>query len=370
MSKIYISSTYSDLQAYRERVYRALRQMNHDVIAMEDYVATDERPVNKCLNDVASCELYIGIFAWRYGFIPKDNNPELKSITELEFRQAKKEDIDCLLFLQDDKAGWPPSQMDTGRKLSRIKTLREEFTNNHTVSFFKDPENLAALVSAAVNQWEKQKIAERESEAIKFIMLTEVSRGVGRLEDIIDFVFLLPHLGTPNEKPQNIPEDLKAPARYNIDVLSDEWINSLRTVNFIPRRGWASGYRPLGSLDVYIKRHDPYNTTVPYCLDSRQFHEIVSEETKKAKEEIETGLQKIAPMAFSSMIVGVISKLLQHNFLNYMVGLADYLERWIRIEDTENANFMKMPFIKYDSAIADYKDFMQLLTKLAKMVRK
>jgi len=35
MAKIYISSTYQDLIAFREAVYRALRRMRHDVIAME-----------------------------------------------------------------------------------------------------------------------------------------------------------------------------------------------------------------------------------------------------------------------------------------------------------------------------------------------
>ena len=63
MATIYLSSTYSDLQEYREAVYRALRQMRHDVIAMEDYVATDERPADTCLTDVAACEVYIGLFA-------------------------------------------------------------------------------------------------------------------------------------------------------------------------------------------------------------------------------------------------------------------------------------------------------------------
>ena len=38
MAKIYLSSTYSDLKEHREAVYRALRKMRHDVIAMEDYV--------------------------------------------------------------------------------------------------------------------------------------------------------------------------------------------------------------------------------------------------------------------------------------------------------------------------------------------
>src|SRR5438270_6985206 len=96
VAKIYLSSTYTDLKACREAVDQALRQMRHDVIAMEDYVATDQRPLDKCLADVVKCDLYIGLFAWRYGYVPSKGNPERKSITELEYRRATQADKSCL----------------------------------------------------------------------------------------------------------------------------------------------------------------------------------------------------------------------------------------------------------------------------------
>src|SRR5260370_18709495 len=99
VATIYLSSTYNDLKACREAVYHVLRQMRHDVIAMEDYVATDERPIEKCLADVAASDLYIGIFAWRYGYMPSEMNPEPKSITELEYRKATQHGKTCLLFI-------------------------------------------------------------------------------------------------------------------------------------------------------------------------------------------------------------------------------------------------------------------------------
>ena len=98
MATIYLSSTCSDFKAYREVVYDTLRKMRYDVIAMEDYVATDQRPLDKCLTDVSACDLYIGLFAWRYGYIPTEGNPEQKSITELEYRQAIQMGKHCLLL--------------------------------------------------------------------------------------------------------------------------------------------------------------------------------------------------------------------------------------------------------------------------------
>jgi hypothetical protein len=49
-ARIYISATYGDFKEHREQVYRALRELGHDVVAMEDYVATDQRPLGKCLS--------------------------------------------------------------------------------------------------------------------------------------------------------------------------------------------------------------------------------------------------------------------------------------------------------------------------------
>jgi hypothetical protein len=63
MARIYVSATYSDLKEHREKVYRVLRQLGHDAVAMEDYVATDQRPLARCLADVEACDLYVGIFA-------------------------------------------------------------------------------------------------------------------------------------------------------------------------------------------------------------------------------------------------------------------------------------------------------------------
>tara|TARA_Y100000588_G_scaffold330024_1_gene366651 strand:- start:337 stop:531 length:195 start_codon:yes stop_codon:yes gene_type:complete len=37
---------------------------------MEDYVSDSAIPLEKVLEDIDSCDAYVGIFAWRYGFIP------------------------------------------------------------------------------------------------------------------------------------------------------------------------------------------------------------------------------------------------------------------------------------------------------------
>ena len=54
MAKIYLSSTYKDLAEARTAVYRVLRKMGHDVVAMEDYVSSDQRPLDQRLDQALS----------------------------------------------------------------------------------------------------------------------------------------------------------------------------------------------------------------------------------------------------------------------------------------------------------------------------
>ena len=156
MARIYLSSTYGDLKEHREKAYGALRQLGHDAIAMEDYVATDQRPLAKCLEDLAGCDLYVGIFAHRYGHIPDHDNPDRRSITELEYRHAQAHSIPRLVFLLDPTAPWLPGWMDAftgdGDRGVRIRALRDELGRERMVSFFATGDELAQKISVAVTR--------------------------------------------------------------------------------------------------------------------------------------------------------------------------------------------------------------------------
>ena len=145
MHKIYLSSTFEDLKPYRDAVYRALRQLRHDVVSMEDYVASGQRPLDKCLSDVAACHAYVGLFAWRLGFIPQGRE---QSITELELQEAERIGLPCLVFLLADDAAWPSELIDTDRRA--IRALRERLRDRFTVQFFHNPDELARQVATSV----------------------------------------------------------------------------------------------------------------------------------------------------------------------------------------------------------------------------
>jgi len=151
--RIYLSSTYSDLTEHRAAVSRVLRQMGHEVIGMEDYVAEGARPLARCLQDVDTADLYVGVFAWRCGHVPAAVPPAPRqSITESEFRRAAGKRP--LVFLLDPKAPWPAQHIDavagTAEDAAAVKRLREELASQWLAGFFSTPEDLARQVSAAV----------------------------------------------------------------------------------------------------------------------------------------------------------------------------------------------------------------------------
>jgi hypothetical protein len=154
MARVFVSSTFKDLEECREKVRLNLRKMGHEDIAMEYFVPGDKRPLNKCLQEVASCDLYIGIFAWRYGFIPDGYD---KSMTELEYRKAVEAGKECLIFLLHEDASWPKKFIDKGEDLEKIEALRNGFSKEYLAGFFGSTDELVTLVVEAVHNWETER---------------------------------------------------------------------------------------------------------------------------------------------------------------------------------------------------------------------
>ena len=109
--RVCLSSTFVDLKDFRDKVLERLRRAQSVAVAMEYYAAFDDRPADKCLADVASCQIYVGILAKRYGYVPDENNPERLSITEMEYRRAcepgdDKPALARLMFQLDPDEPW------------------------------------------------------------------------------------------------------------------------------------------------------------------------------------------------------------------------------------------------------------------------
>jgi hypothetical protein len=147
MARVYISSTWKDLKAEREAVRNAILGLGHTPVGMETYNASDSPPLAFCLKDVGTCQVYVGICAFRYGFVPAG---EMRSITECEYDEAGSRGLPRLLFLLAADAPWPVEQVDEDR--GRVKAWRARLEGRHIVSFFSSGGELSGKVISALVQ--------------------------------------------------------------------------------------------------------------------------------------------------------------------------------------------------------------------------
>lgn len=155
--QVYVSSTFSDLEQHRAHLKLALEKAGYDVECMERYPAFDERPAVKCLADVAACDIYVVLVALRYGYVPADDNPEGKSITEMEYDKAVETGRPTLAFMldiDDEDFGWPPKRCDKDWQddASRISRFRARVGTELGRALFTTADSLATSVLQALNK--------------------------------------------------------------------------------------------------------------------------------------------------------------------------------------------------------------------------
>ena len=120
--KVYISSTFADLQDYRASVQQVLRRLGLDVIALESFGASEAPPLETCLNALASSDVVIFIIAHRYGYIPPSNDV---SITESEYREARLLKKPTLVFILDNNFPWNPQYIETGENRQALQAFKQ-----------------------------------------------------------------------------------------------------------------------------------------------------------------------------------------------------------------------------------------------------
>ncbi|MCB9112766.1 MAG: DUF4062 domain-containing protein [Anaerolineales bacterium] len=149
--KVFISSTYIDLIEHRKAAHDALEKLDVQVIWMEAFGSRPEDSTTACLKEVEESDFFIGIYAHRYGYIPKDANI---SITEQEFDHAQELNKPTFGFIVDEDHAWSPKHIEHDKRdkldafLSKVK--------QRPVDFFTTPDNLAQKIVSSIGR----KIAE------------------------------------------------------------------------------------------------------------------------------------------------------------------------------------------------------------------
>jgi len=144
--RVFVSSTFVDLEDYRVAVRKVIKRLGADDVAMEQFGSREDRPRDECVRIVQEeCDAFIGIYAHRYGFVPKGDTV---SISEIEYEAAGLAGVPRLVYLIKEGTHWPPKQIEGEPGRSKLAALKQKLQAAHMSSFFSGKEELAAQVAA------------------------------------------------------------------------------------------------------------------------------------------------------------------------------------------------------------------------------
>jgi len=166
---VFISSTSRDLALYRDRVKDIILRMEMFPIAMEEFSPTQHHALQLCYDKVQKCDIFVGIYAHRYGYIPpsemsyatilgdKRQSDGETGITHLEYLWALERGIPMLLFVISDKDahGQPvviDRTYDDEQGLERLQQFKTHIMSKHVVGSFYSPDHLASLVATGLSK--------------------------------------------------------------------------------------------------------------------------------------------------------------------------------------------------------------------------
>lgn len=153
VTSVFISSTSADLKEHRAAVRESLLNAGYHPIDMADFMARSADATTACLEEVAEADLFVGIYAWRYGFVPEGSKI---SITEQEFEEARALDKPCFCFMVEEGYDWPAVFREEGKSGELLKKFKARLDATLVRTTFTTPDSLAKRVLSSLARWEKE----------------------------------------------------------------------------------------------------------------------------------------------------------------------------------------------------------------------
>src|SRR5687768_15254665 len=100
---------------------------------MESFGARDQEPLEASMQAVVEADLFVCIYAWRYGFVPR--NSEV-SITEQELLEAERRRKPIFCFIVDENQEWPAELREEGDGARRLEELKRRVREQLVVETF------------------------------------------------------------------------------------------------------------------------------------------------------------------------------------------------------------------------------------------
>lgn len=147
VAHVMISSTVNDLPDHRKLLVAACVRLGVLPVVMESVTAQDSSGVQVSLDLVDKADLFVGVYGYRYGWIPPDANPNGKSITEMEFdraleRKSTGELADILIFLMGDSHPIRPGDVEGDEAQEKLKKFKERVSDGRMRETFDSASEL------------------------------------------------------------------------------------------------------------------------------------------------------------------------------------------------------------------------------------
>ncbi len=144
--KVFLSSTGRNLHEYREAVYKAISKMKEfKCVRMENFGANVSTPLSTSLNELKSCEVFVGIVGVFYGCAPSEDS---KSFTEHEYDSATSNDIPRLMFVTADDFPFPAALREKDEVWDKQKKFRNKILGGQVIDKAETPDKLATNVES------------------------------------------------------------------------------------------------------------------------------------------------------------------------------------------------------------------------------
>jgi len=151
---VMISSTACDLPEHREQVRLACERAGFEPREMMEHLtALDTDAVDISLRMVDDADVYIGIFAYRYGYVPDGYDI---SITEMEYNRAVERDKPRLIFFIHEDHPITGKDVETGAGATKLEALKARIGKQRVAAYFKSPQDLRGHVVEALTALGKE----------------------------------------------------------------------------------------------------------------------------------------------------------------------------------------------------------------------
>lgn len=151
--KVFISSTRDDLKTYRDALREMLVELSHEPLMLEiPHHASDAW--EKACEMIADADVFIGIYAHRYGHLPKNQS---KSLIEQEFEFARKLGKETACYVISPKAAWPEKHReDDFIKRTRLESFTENLRKNHAATEFRNKNDILSHLQPVLAKWSEK----------------------------------------------------------------------------------------------------------------------------------------------------------------------------------------------------------------------